>query len=169
MNKGLDHQAARVYIEMSKRDLILGRNLLERWFRWLVLGIPVGYGARPSRLFWFILIAFLLTTFIFSSPDSLVTYHPASPEEPCALTVREVPWETSIHVALRYHFPMLHFIRGNSYYVASTNPILELPMLLGMPQLQVTYRMYALAVSAISWIIVPLWLAGLTGIVRRRR
>jgi hypothetical protein len=154
---------------MSKRDLILGRNILERWFRWLILGIPVGYGARASRLFWFILITFLVTVCIFTSPDSLVTYHPSRPDQPRPLTVTEIPWETTIHVALRYHFPMFHFIRGNPYYVASTNPIPELPVLLGTPQVRVTYRMYALAISAISWVVVPLWLAGLTGIVRRRR
>jgi len=169
LNKGLDGQAARVYIEMSKRDLLLGRNLPERWFRWLILGIPMGYGARPSRLFWFILLTFLLTAFLFTSPDSLVTYQPSSPGEPCPLTVTEIPWETTLHVALRNHFPMFHFIRGNPYYVASTNPIPELPELLGCPRLHVTYRMYALVISAMSWVVVPLWLAGLTGIVRRRR
>jgi hypothetical protein len=169
LNKGLDDEAARVYIEMSKRDLILGRNLLERWLRWLVLGIPMGFGARPSRLFWFILLTFLLSVFLFTSPDSLVTYDPSAPDEPRALTVAEVPRETAIQAALRYNFPMFYFMRGAPSYVASSQPIRELPELLGQPRLYLTYRMYALAVSAISWVVVPLWLAGMTGIVRRRR
>ncbi len=64
---------------------------------------------------------------------------------------------------------MFHFIRGNSHYVASTNPIAEIPKILRAPRVHVTYRMHGLVISAISWVVVPLWLAGLTGIVRRRR
>jgi len=169
LNKGLDDEARRVYVAMSNRDLILGRNVLDRWFRWLVLGIPIGYGARPSRLFWFILFTFLLTTWIFKSPDSLVSYHPSDPTFARGLPAGEPSWETAIATALRFHFPMFHFIRGNSHYVASTNPIAELTEFLCCPRLHVTYRMYALVISAISWVVVPLWLAGMTGIVRRRR
>ncbi|NQT16414.1 MAG: hypothetical protein HQ582_26890 [Planctomycetes bacterium] len=169
LNKGLDDQARRVYVAMSNRDLILGRNVLDRWFRWLVLGVPIGYGARPSRLFWFILFTFLLTMWIFKSPDSLVSYHPSDPTVARGLPAGEPSWETAIATALRFHFPMFHFIRGNSHYVASTNAIPEISEILGAPRVHLTYRMYALVISAISWVVVPLWLAGLTGIVRRRR
>ncbi|OHB78801.1 MAG: hypothetical protein A2V98_05315 [Planctomycetes bacterium RBG_16_64_12] len=169
LNKGLDDQADRVYIAMANRDLILGRNILDRWFRWLLLGIPIGYGARSSRLFWFILLTFLLTAWIFTSPDSLVSYRPDDPSVATRLPSGEPGLETAISAALRYHFPMFHFIRENPYYAASTNPILELSELFRAPRLHVTYRMYALVISAVSWVVVPLWLAGLTGIVRRRR
>jgi len=169
LNKGLDDQAGRVFIAMAKRDLILGRNILDRWFRWLVLGIPIGYGVRSSRLFWFILITFLLTVWIFKNPNSLVSYHPDAPTVARGLPFGEPGWEMTVSAALRYHFPMFHFIRGNTHYVASTNPILEFSELFGAPRLHVTYRMYALVLSVVSWVVVPLWLAGLTGIVRRRR
>ena len=62
-------------------------------------------------------------------------------------------------VALRCHFPMLLFI-GEPNYVPSPAAI---------PGLTLTYHGYALLISAISWVMVPLFLAGLTGIVRKRQ
>ena len=179
LNKGLDAQARRVYVAMSTRDLMLGRNFLDRWFRWLVLGIPIAYGARPSRLFWFILITFLLTLMIFKVPESLIAYHPYDPNVTFDLPSDEPTWTTTIDVALQYHFPMFHVFRGNPSYAPSTDRILEIPELdnwVNVPpsmadavKFDLTYRMYALLISAISWVVVPLWVAGLTGVVRRRR
>jgi hypothetical protein len=54
---------------------------------------------------------------------------------------------------------MLFFI-GEPNYVPSAQPI---------PWLGLRYDGYALLVSGISWVMVPLFLAGLTGIVRQRR
>ena len=170
LNKGLDDQAKKVYIAMSNRDLILGRNLFSRWFRWLVLGIPIGYGARPSRLSWFVLLTFLLTMWVFHHPDSLVSYHEDNPA-----VARECPDAAqcpamTLRAAFRCHFPMLSFV-GNPYFVPSPKPIPrpEAAWLNWLPWYHVTYQMYALVISAISWVVVPLWLAGLAGVVRQRR
>jgi len=62
-------------------------------------------------------------------------------------------------VALRCHFPMLLFL-GEPNYVPSPQVI---------PRTRMRYDAYALLISAISWVLVPLFLAGLTGIVRKRQ
>ena len=67
-------------------------------------------------------------------------------------------WVT-LGVALRCHFPMLLFL-GDPNYV---------PAPAAIPGLGLTYSGYALLISAVRWVMVPLFLAGLTGIVRQRQ
>ena len=38
-----------------------------------------------------------------------------------------------------------------------------------IPALGLRYDAYALLISAVSWVLVPLFIAGLTGIVRQRQ
>ena len=170
LNKGLDSQAKKVYIAMSNRDLILGRNLFSRWFRWLVLGIPLGYGARPSRLSWFVLLTFLLSLWVFHNPGSLVSYHEDEPAVPRCCPVEAHRPTMTLRAAFRCHFPMLRFV-GNPHFIPSSNPISKpkVAWLERLPWYPVSFHMYALVISAISWVVVPLWLAGLAGIVRRQR
>ncbi|MEA2602456.1 MAG: hypothetical protein QOF89_3448 [Acidobacteriota bacterium] len=159
-NKGLDEAAGRVYLEMSDRDLITGKSsLLVRWLKWLFLGVAIGYGARPRRLMALFLIAFALSCWVFSQPGSLVSYSekPAAAPDPWPPEA-QTAWVT-LGVALRCHFPMLLFW-GEPNYVPSPHVI---------PRLGIRYDAYALLISAISWVLVPLFLAGLTGIVRQRR
>jgi hypothetical protein len=54
---------------------------------------------------------------------------------------------------------MLLFL-GEPNWVPSPNPI---------PHLGIRFDAYALLISAVSWVLVPLFLAGLTGVVRQRR
>ena len=70
----------------------------------------------------------------------------------------ETPWVT-LGVALRCHFPMLLFL-GEPNWAPSPYRI---------PHLRMRFDAYALLISAVSWVLVPLFLAGLTGIVRQRR
>ena len=159
-NKGLDEAARRVYLQMSDRDLVTGHSsLLSRWLKWLFLGVTIGYGVRPKRLIGLFLVAFVLSCWVFSQPGSLVSYNerPAATPDPLPLEARN-PWMT-LGVALRCHFPMLLFL-GEPNYVPSPRVI---------PGLGLRYDAYALLISAISWILVPLFLAGLTGIVRKRQ
>ncbi|MFL6194747.1 MAG: hypothetical protein ACJ75H_11295 [Thermoanaerobaculia bacterium] len=158
-NKGLDASARRVYREMSDRDLVTGRStFLGRWLRYLFLGVAIGYGARPQRLIGLFLLAFALSCWLFAQPGSLVSYSekPAAKPDPLPAGA-ENAWVT-LGVALRCHFPMLLFL-GEPNYVPSPNRI---------PGLELRYDAYALMISAVSWVLVPLFLAGLTGIVRKR-
>jgi len=158
-NKGLDEPARRVYQQMSDRDLVTGRSsLIGRWLKWLFLGVAIGYGARPQRLIGFFLLAFALSCWLFAQPGSLVSYseRPAASPDPWPAEA-QTSWVT-LGVALRCHFPMLLFL-GEPNYVPSPNPI---------PRLGIRYDSYAMLISAISWVMVPLFLAGLTGIVRKR-
>lgn len=159
-NKGLDEAARRVYLQMSDRDLVTGHSsLLSRWLKWLFLGVTIGYGVRPKRLIGLFLIAFVLSCWIFAQPGSLVSYteRPAATPDLLPLEAHN-PWMT-LGVALRCHFPMLLFL-GEPNYVPSPRVI---------PGLGLRYDAYALVISAISWVLVPLFLAGLTGIVRKRQ
>ncbi len=54
---------------------------------------------------------------------------------------------------------MLLFL-GEPNYVPSPQRI---------PELGMRFDAYALLISAVSWVLVPLFLAGLTGIVRQRQ
>lgn len=159
-NKGLDESARRVYLQMSDRDLVTGHSsFLSRWLKWLFLGVTIGYGARPNRLISLFLVTFLLSCWVFSQPGSLVSYseRPAATPDPWPPEA-QTAWVT-LGVALRCHFPMLLFL-GEPNYVPSPGVI---------PGLGLRYDAYALLVSAISWVLVPLFLAGLTGIVRKRQ
>jgi hypothetical protein len=158
-NKGFDQEARRVYMDMCDRDLNAGQSpRIGRWLRWLFLGVMIGYGTRPLRLLWIFLLAFTLSLAIFSQPASLVSYSekPAMQPDPWPIEAQHT-WVTA-GVALRCHFPML-FFAGEPNYVPSPNRI---PHLGGL-----TYDGYALLVSSLSWIMVPLFLAGITGIVRQ--
>lgn len=158
-NKGLDEPARRVYQQMSQRDLVTGRSSrVGRWLKWLFLGVAIGYGSRPQRLIGLFLLAFALSCWLFAQPGSLVSYseRPAASPDPLPAEA-QTPWVT-LGVALRCHFPMLLFL-GEPNYVPSPNPI---------PRLGLRYDSYALLISMISWVMVPLFLAGLTGIVRQR-
>jgi hypothetical protein len=159
-NKGFDAEAARVYIDMSDRDLNAGQSpRLGRWLRWLGLGLTIGYGARPLRLLWLFLLAFTFSMWVFSHSDSLVSYseRQALQPDPWPAEAQRV-WVTA-GVALRCHFPMLLFI-GEPNFVPSPHRV---PWLAGL-----TYDGYALLVSAVSWVLVPLFIAGITGIVRQK-
>jgi len=159
-NKGLDESAKRVYVEMSDRDLVTGRSsFLGRLMKWLFLGVAIGYGARPQRLIALFLVAFALSCWVFSQSGSLVSYNerPAAAPDPWPPEAQNT-WVT-LGVALRCHFPMLLFL-GEPNYVPSPRTI---------PGLGLRFDAYALLVSALSWVLVPLFLAGLTGIVRKRQ
>jgi hypothetical protein len=159
-NKGLDEAAKRVYVEMSARDLVTGHSSRpSRWVKWLFLGVGIGYGARPQRLIWLFLIAFALSCWVFSQPGALVSYSERLASQPEPLPAGSGNAWMTLGVALRCHFPMLLFL-GDPNYVPSPAPI---------PGLGLTYAGYALLISAISWVLVPLFLAGLTGIVRQRQ
>jgi hypothetical protein len=159
-NKGLDEAAGRVYMEMSDRDLVTGQSSrLMRWVKWLFLGVAIGYGVRSRRLIAFFLIAFALSCWIFAQPGSLVSYSEKAAAAPDPWPAEaQTPWVT-LGVALRCHFPMLLFW-GEPNYVPSPHVI---------PWLGLRYDAYSLLISAMSWVMVPLFLAGLTGIVRRRQ
>jgi cytoskeletal protein CcmA (bactofilin family) len=159
-NKGLDEASARVYIEMSDRDLNTGRTpRLLRWLKWLFLGVAIGYGARPRRLIGLFVVAFALSCWIFSHPDALVSYSEVRAHRPDPWPAEAQSAWVTLGAALRCHFPMLLFV-GEPNYVPSPATI---------PGLALTYNGYALLISAISWVMVPLFLAGLTGIVRKRQ
>lgn len=159
-NKGLDEAATRVYIQMCDRDLNTGRSSrLLRWLKWLFLGVAIGYGARPRRLIGLFAVAFALSCWVFSQPDSLVSYTEVRAYRPDPWPAEAQNLWVTFGVALRCHFPMLLFI-GEPNYVPSPARI---------PGLTLTYHGYALLISAISWVMVPLFLAGLTGIVRKRQ
>ena len=120
--------------------------------------MAIGYGARPQRLIGLFVLAFALSCWLFAQPGSLVSYseRPAASPDPWPAEA-QTAWVT-LGVALRCHFPMLLFL-GEPNYVPSPNPI---------PHLGIRYDSYAMLISAISWVMVPLFLAGLTGIVRQR-
>lgn len=159
-NKGLDEAATRVYLQMCDRDLNTGHSpRLLRWLKWLLLGVAIGYGARSRRLIALFLVAFVLSCGVFSHPDSLVSYSEVRVFRPDPWPAEAQNLWVTLGVALRCHFPMLLFI-GEPNYVPSPEKI---------PGLAITYHGYALLISAISWILVPLFLAGLTGIVRKRQ
>jgi hypothetical protein len=159
-NKGFDEEAKRVYMDMCDRDLNAGQSpRLGRWLRWLFLGVMIGYGTRPLRLLGLFFLSFALSVLLFSSPASLVSYSekPAMQPDPWPVEAQHA-WVTA-GAALRCHFPMLFFM-GEPNYVPSPYRI---PWLGGL-----TYDGYALIISALSWIMVPLFLAGVTGVVRQK-
>jgi hypothetical protein len=150
-NRGEDEQARQVYLAMRRRDRRDGRmNVPTRLGDWF-LDWTVGYGLKSYRLLAYLIVMFVLTTVLFAVDRQSVTPPPGSTGE---WTEWDAPW-----MALRINVPVVN-VGVKSGWLPSPRPI---------PWLGITYEAYAGWVSLLSWIAVPLFLAGISGILKKEK
>jgi hypothetical protein len=166
-NRGEERWARAVYLAMRRRDRRDGRmpyfRRLADWF----LDRTVGYGLRSYRLFLYLVAMLVLTTVLFSSPHSvtravMVTATEAA-NAPAAVDQNIFPerWTPldALWVAVRINIPLVS-VGVDSGWVPSSERIPGVPL---------TYEGFAGIVSLLSWVAVPLFLAGISGILKKEK
>jgi hypothetical protein len=148
-NRGDERNADRVYLAMRRRDRAHG---MTGWGRLsdALLDWTIGYGLHSSRLIGYLVVMLILTAVLFSSRES-VQIAESSPWT----------WADAWFMSLRINLPMLTLILG-SEAKPSGQPLPVLGLL------GITYAGFACVVSLFSYVLVPLFLAGVSGLVKKR-
>jgi uncharacterized protein YjbI with pentapeptide repeats len=154
-NKGRDEEADRVHVCMRQRDRVntdnFGRVLWDR-----LLDLSTKYGTTSARLFWLMLVMFAISVWLFSDP-SHVEYNiaPSRQAQPPIVHLSPDPREWSmgdaIFLAVRLHVPIVSL--GIDEEVQPSRTWL---------------KAYAVAAVAASWVMWPLFIASVSGFLRKR-
>jgi len=185
--------ANRVYVAMRRRnkdikvssslDTFKGRFLLflQRSVERL-LSITIAYGTETYRLFFIYFIpALLISSLLFGdkksveldwavtaqdlrNPQIVERFNPQEPRLKDEPPIFPKIWsqKDAFWLALRVTLPIISIGSTDKWVPSSQN------IELFRHETPVTYRDYALSVTLLSWIAVPLFLAGVSGIVKKR-
>ena len=174
-SRGNRRKANQVYRDMRYKDRREGLGIGSRLGD-CFLSVTIGYGTRSYPLLIFFLLTMALSVSLFSSPRSVERVVVMTAQETMYPSVETRPsvfpqnWclTDAFWVAVRVNLPMLSFAT-DSRWEPSGEPILLPSFEINDYQVQFvsTYRTYALIVSMLSWIIVPLFLIGISGVVKR--
>jgi hypothetical protein len=155
------HSWNRVLRKNEYGELTLRQSLVEipralgEWFQRVLFN----YGIRPYRLFLFSIFVLLIGVFVFSQPGAVLkkeSRSQASQEENIRLTRSE-----ALNVSLHQFIPIIEIPPGNQW-VPSDKPA---PIL---SSLNISFAGYATLHRIAGAILVPLGIAALTGLLRRR-
>jgi hypothetical protein len=160
-NAGRAAEADRVYLSMRRRARREGMMPLNRLGDWL-LDVTIGYGLKSHRLLVYIFLMIALSCWVFSTPLSVVGIAEAKDAN---LHPAPDSWSTwdAIWISLETNVPFVTSMTNHKWRASS-----ERIDLLNQ-QLPIRYDDYASIVSLLSWIVVPLFLAGVAGIVLRNQ
>jgi hypothetical protein len=173
--------ASEAFRRRNKRDLAEGNMSLPGKIWNQLLLRPIGFGTRTHRLLYYFFAALLVSTILFWSNLSVERDVKLGPAELAkvrdgAKIDKSVPrddWQPPKPLLMAVHvtLPMLP-LASSLDVVPSDQPIFRLPdeqsapgwarSLLGMG----TYEGYAAIVSLLSWIALPLAIAGLSGFIK---
>lgn len=168
VNQGETELAARVYRAMRWRA---ARNRSHPWRgRWAwVLGVTTGFGTQSWRVAWMLLALFLLSTWLMYSPANIMPSESAlevlaervSPEtRPEAWTLGSSAW-----LALRYTVPIIP-VFAEWEWMAADRPLAITGT--GFQSWLLSAEDFAMIASLFSWALWPLYLASVSGFLRRR-
>jgi hypothetical protein len=176
-NRGEDALANQVYITMCRKDRQTGKRLgwfwpgLQDWFSrkadWLV-DCGVGYGVYWLRPLLVFVSLFVFTAVVFSRPESS--------RRPLALTSTDVGkgrqepvnvfpdasqwcWRDGTLMAFRTTVPFSGGL-GTPQWVPSEEHV---------PWLALRYSTFAVFATVAGWILVPLFLAGMAGFIKKQK
>lgn len=163
---GKDEDANGVYFERRSREGRLKEGL--RRVGDGILWALVGYGVRPIRLMSWIVVALVLGTYVFQLEGAVRPVEEgqgrglASCEQSCQLTVSESFWE-SVDTFL----PLPGGLPAGRTWEPTANsvPIVSRKTKYNFP---VSYTSFASALRLAGWIIVPVGVASLAGVLSRR-
>ena len=169
-NQGEEAAGNAVYRDMRNRDRVDGAmSRAGKVFEMLFL-MPIGYGTRTERLLWWFLPTFAIAFGLFSSPRSVE---------------RDVDFAPGDLTETEQRFPVPedewigHPMKWALMSLQATLPMFTLPTdLRAVPSddricflgrdWPMTYEVYAGLVSIGNWIAVPLAIAGLSGLIKRK-
>jgi hypothetical protein len=161
--RGEDKQADKVYIEMRRRNRRFGMGWLDRW-KDRLLDWFVGYGLASHRLAWLLLIMLAtMSMLLWANPAAVVPKDPKVNQPSSSATHGMRFW-----VAFRTVVPVVTVFSGDDW---KPSPV---PIEVGRHRATwgngwaLRYDQLASMLSAISWILVPLFVAGITGWLRKR-
>lgn len=160
-DQGEEDAADRVYQALRRKDRTEGMSLPRRAFDWL-LDITIGHGTRSHRLAFYFLGAMALAIALFANP-AMAAAKPRGGEifteevHPTDWTIFDATW-----LAFRANFPMLSLLVEDDVEPSGT-PVFSAP---GFPTIRA--RDVSGALSVLSWLFFPLFLAGVSGLVRNQ-
>ena len=159
-NRGEDKMADRVYLAMRRRDRQKGMRFFARLGDWF-LGITIGYGIKSYRLFFFYFLPVLVATYLLFRDPQAVEPNRGVVGAPAA----EETWSAgdAFWMALQINLPLVEVIATEKWLPSSR------PVALFGRTLPLRYSDYASTFSLLSWIAVPLFLAGISGLVKRKQ
>ncbi len=165
-NHGNHSAANRVYLAMRRRDRWEGRKGMLRRLGDGLLDATIGYGIHWYRplIFYFIPIL-LLSLLIFRNPQSVHRDVPKYPDATQLATIipADSDWglTEAASMALRTNLPMFLLMVDDEWQPSS-----KAIDCMGIP-LGISYAAYAMVVSLLSWIAVPLFVIGMSGILKK--
>ena len=151
-DRGKEEEANEIYLDMRRRrrrEMLRGARRLGDWF----LDWSTRYGIGSYRLIVYLLVVFCLSVLVFCLPKAL-EHDPVNME--CAR------WPQAAWVALQTTFPMFAIPGAKNW-----QPTRDSVILMGR-HLWVTYDGYASVVSFLSWIVVPLFVASIAGLLKQK-
>jgi hypothetical protein len=140
-----------------------------RFAEWLLLDLATGYGTRTHRLFWVFVALVALTTVFFLPRDAVVlTDSQGKPDE--GKPQKSWTWTDALLLSLRVNLPMVNLIAGGDSK-PSSEPVklFGRPLQLGAGGLAITCEGWATFVSLLSYIVVPLFAAGVLGFIKKQQ
>lgn len=152
-NAGLDEQADEVHVLMRHRDRRPLRNF-GRWSLDVFLDLSIRYGTTSSRLVYVMLLWFVISVWIFSSPSRVEYKVPP-------------PLEETLPVQL--HHPTNWSVSHAAVFAAQLHvPIISLGIDQEVQPSGLMLKAYAIAVVAANWVMWPLLIASASGFIRKR-
>ncbi len=162
-----DHATGnRVYLAMRRRDRRQGtKNILQRISDWF-LDLTVGYGIHFYRplIFYFVPVL-ILSVVLFSNPRSVEMSEHYQSLLAVAETSDDGPSEWGATdawvVAVRTNLPMINLMVDDDWQPSSRD------IECWGESIPFTYAAYALIASLLSWIAVPLFVVGMSGVLKK--
>ena len=159
-NRGDDRSANHIYRHMRRRDRGEGKKgIFARLGDWF-LDWTIGYGTASYRLGIYFLLIIVATTWLFSRPEAAER---TDGGHPVHLASADRTRFQTIALALRMNLPMLAFVAPQGWEPSSHWIVLR------GRRLPVTYQTYALVLSGLNWILFPLFIASITGFVKKQQ
>ncbi|HUR82746.1 MAG TPA: hypothetical protein VM733_18445, partial [Thermoanaerobaculia bacterium] len=152
-NAGRDHEADEVHVAMRRRDRKLTRSRLRRAFDWF-LDITIGYGTTSQRVAIAMLVLFFCSVMVFRDPSRLrLDIGPSFEHQNVNIQPQAKSWngvEAAIFAA-QLHVPIISLGVKNDVEPSGK-----------------WWRVYAMTIVALHWVMWPLLIASLSGLVRKK-
>lgn len=162
-DRGDDATANRVYRAMRRRSRAMETPFSQLWAEYLVDWLTA-YGTQSWRAAILLVLVIACTGGLFLKPGALVPKTPAGDPAPTRHT-----WGTAYWVATKYAIPVLSVAPGDQWKPSSARaaPSLGPLPLCARAGWWITYDEWASVVSVVGWILVPLLVASISGVLKR--
>jgi hypothetical protein len=150
-DRGEDVRANEVYLDLRRRHRAENLRGLRRWADW-ALDASVRYGVASQRLVVYLVAVCCLSAVLFAQPGAIERDPPA---------LGPPTWSAASWVSVQTVFPMFAVAAAKPWR-PSARPIVVWERPLGL-----SHAGYASIVSLLSWIVVPLFIAGISGLLKK--